>query len=86
MYYHIKFMLGENGESKPDLTEEQLKVKYIEPYLSGVEFTINGRVLSSKEIKRVNVYRSLEPIEEMKEDTFLGDLKIHFLLIDISTV
>lgn len=73
-YYHIKLLYNSrNGEIKSNLSEKELIEKFIEPYERGITITVNGASINPKELSRVLVYESNEPIEEYIEKVRVQD-------------
>lgn len=61
MFYHIRVSqksIKRRGETKVDLTEEQLKVRYIQPYEKGMPLFINGKSIPVDDIERIKISRS----------------------------
>lgn len=66
MYYHViiepksdKFY----GETKTDLTKEQLISRFIEPYEQGVPIVINGKTIQPDDLERIRISESERTIE-----------------------
>lgn len=56
MYYHVRITQKSNSahdETKLDLTEEQLRERFLQPYELGQPILINGKTIPSNDIERV---------------------------------
>ena len=61
MLYHIRISQKSNkkrGEVKVDLTEEQLKDRYVKLYEEGMPLFINGKTIPIDDIERIEISRS----------------------------
>lgn len=59
MYYHIKLLVDNSrGETRINLTEEELLNRYVEPYLKGETILINGTTLDPYKLHRVKITSS----------------------------
>jgi predicted nucleotide-binding protein len=59
MYYHIKLLTdNSSGETRINLTEDELKNRYVEPYLKGETILINGTTLDPYKLQRVKITSS----------------------------
>jgi predicted nucleotide-binding protein len=68
MFYHIRIAQRSNKsheETKLDLTEKQLRDRFIQPYELGHSILINGKTIPSRDIERIRVARSQENSEEL---------------------
>jgi len=66
MLYHIKLMKSiDRGECKVDITEEELKKRYVEPYIHGETIVINGSTMDPKELWRVKITQSENTINSV---------------------
>lgn len=61
MYFHVE-ITERDGHNRPevklDLSEEQVRQKYINPYLRGESIVINGKTISAMDIYRIRVSQS----------------------------
>ena len=55
----------DKGESRINLTEEELVERYVTPYLEGETLVINGTTLDPKKIWRVKITASERPLDEI---------------------
>ena len=63
MYYHVRITQKSNpahDETKLDLTEDQLKERFIGPYEQGQSILINGKIVSPDDLDRILVSQSRE--------------------------
>jgi hypothetical protein len=61
MFYHVRITQKSykiHDETKLDLSEEQLKIRFIEPYEQGKSITINGKTIELEDIERIRISRS----------------------------
>src|SRR5687768_3943379 len=66
MFYHIKFMRSNDaGETKVNLTEEELLQRYVEPYIYGETIVINGTTLQPKDVWRVRISKSEKTLDDI---------------------
>lgn len=66
MFYHVKIKPKSDkryGETKTDLTQEQLVARYVEPYEQGKAILINGKTVQPDDIERFTISRSEKTIE-----------------------
>lgn len=73
MYYHIKLLTDNSrGETRINLTEQELLSRYVEPYLKGETIIINGTTLDPTKLYRVKITSSDttldQVIKEIKEE------------------
>jgi hypothetical protein len=63
MYYHLRITQRSNkshDETKLDLSEEQLRERFLQPYETGYPILINGKTIPLEDIERVRITRSKE--------------------------
>lgn len=69
MYYHViiksKSDKSYYGESKSDLTREQLISRFIEPYEKGDPIVINGKTIQPDDLERIKIFESEKVIESI---------------------
>ena len=58
----------DSGESKVDITEEELLKRYVEPYIFGETIVINGTTIDPVKIKRVKISESNTSIEPIVQE------------------
>lgn len=58
----------DSGESKVDITEEELLTRYVEPYIFGETIVINGTTIDPTTIKRVKITESEASIEPIVQE------------------
>ena len=66
MFFHVKIKPKSDkryGETKTDLTQEQLIARYVEPYEQGKAILINGKTVQPDDIERITLHRSEKTIE-----------------------
>jgi predicted nucleotide-binding protein len=66
VFYHVKIKPKSDkryGETKTDLTQEQLVARYVEPYEQGKAILINGKTVQPDDIERFTISRSEKTIE-----------------------
>ncbi len=66
MFYHVIIKPKSDkwyGETKTDLTKEQLLSRYVEPYEQGKPILINGKTVPPEDIERIKFHRSEKTIE-----------------------
>ena len=76
MYYHIKLLIDNSrGETRINLSKEELIERYVDPYLKGDPILINGRTLDPYKLYRVKITCSEtsldKTIEQIKKDDAL---------------
>lgn len=68
MNYHIRISLKSqqsSDETKTDFSEEQLKVRIIEPYEQGEPIILNGKTIQPTDIDRIQISKSQESSEQI---------------------
>ena len=68
MNYHVRISLKSqksSDETKTDFTEEQLKVRILEPYEQGEPIIINGKTIQSSDIDRIRISKSKETSDQI---------------------
>ena len=68
MFYHIRISQKSvklRGETKVDLTEEQLKDRYVKFYENGMPLFINGKTIPIDDIERIEISRSDLPSKDI---------------------
>src|SRR5678815_917522 len=63
MFYHVRLTQHSNrshDEVKLDLTEEQLRERFVEPYERGEPIIVNGKTIPPGDIERILIGRSKE--------------------------
>jgi predicted nucleotide-binding protein len=63
MYYHVRITQKSNSahdETKLDLTEEQLRERFLRPYELGKPIIVNGKSIPKEDIERILISRSSE--------------------------
>lgn len=71
-YYHVRITQesAQNDEVKLDLSEAQLKKKFLKPYKDGRTIVINGKTIPPDEIERIRINRT-----EQSSDKLLPKIK-----------
>lgn len=68
MYYHVRISQKSSSardETKVDLSEEELRERYLKPYELGSPIIINGKTITSDEIERIRLSKSKQPSEHL---------------------
>lgn len=66
MLYHIKLMNRiDSGECKINIIEEELLTRYVDPFIYGETIVINGTTVEPKDLWRVKVTQSENPIDQI---------------------
>jgi len=75
MNYHVRISLKSqksSDETKTDFSEEQLRVRILEPYEQGEPIIVNGKTIQPDDVERIRISRSQEPspqiIQRIKAD------------------
>jgi predicted nucleotide-binding protein len=77
MYYHILFRITDNlGQVRLNLSEDELIIRYVNPYLVGELITINGVTIEPKKLMAVNVRTSEgsldDAVKRIKQENRIG--------------
>lgn len=84
MFYHIRITEKSNkhhDETKVDLTEEQLRTRFVEPYEKGEPIIINGKTVNMKDLERIQISRSELNFNSMKPALEYEDMQSSVVVI-----
>ena len=67
MYYHVKISIKDKsyGEVKTDLNKEELQARFLTPYEEGNPIIINGKTIRLKDLERIQISKSENPISSL---------------------
>ena len=71
LFYHIRITQKSNrssDETKVNLTEEELKSRFLEPYKKGKPIIINGKTITMDDLERIRISKSDRPAESLIEE------------------
>lgn len=81
MNYHVRISLKSqksSDETKTDFSEEQLKVRILEPYEQGEPIILNGKTIQPNDIERIRISKSQEVssqiIQRIKADDRISNV------------
>lgn len=70
-FYHVRITQKSNrsnDETKVNLTEEELKSRFLEPYEKGKPIIINGKTITMDDLERIRISKSNQPVESLIEE------------------
>ncbi|TKJ44929.1 hypothetical protein CEE35_05935 [Candidatus Aerophobetes bacterium Ae_b3b] len=70
-FYHVRITQKSNrsnDETKVNLTEEELKSRFLEPYEKGKPIIINGKTITMDDLERIRISKSNQPAESLIEE------------------
>ena len=83
-FYHVRITQRSNkshDETKVDLTEDELRSRFLKPYEKGEPIIINGKTITTDDLERIRISKSGRPADHLIEEIKAEEARSNFVFL-----